>query len=149
HFQSGRRRNHFDPRYCADSLWRQQAAGTGQGPGPGHNGVQESNRPCLGKYAGIKSGVIRSGQQTNQTVDHKHSKYMKNRLSRITEIRRLVAEADHIKEDHAYDGVDRRGFLKCMAWAGTGMLWTVTGGVLGSKILGPTIAGAAESTASN
>jgi hypothetical protein len=22
------------------------------------------------------------------------------------------------------DGIDRRGFLKCMAWAGTGLLWT-------------------------
>jgi 3',5'-cyclic AMP phosphodiesterase CpdA len=70
---------------------------------------------------------------------------MKNRLSRIREIRHLVPEADHIHEDHAHDGVDRRGFLKCMAWAGTGMLWTVTGGVLGSKILGPTTVAAAES----
>ena len=23
------------------------------------------------------------------------------------------------------DGIDRRGFLKCMAWAGTGLVWTV------------------------
>src|ERR1700741_164229 len=29
------------------------------------------------------------------------------------------------------DGVDRRGFLKCMAWAGTGMVWAVSGGILG------------------
>jgi Icc protein len=27
------------------------------------------------------------------------------------------------------DGVDRRGFLKCMAWAGTGLVWTMSGGV--------------------
>jgi len=33
------------------------------------------------------------------------------------------------------DGVDRRGFLKCMAWAGTGLLWTVSGGVLSSRRL--------------
>ena len=25
---------------------------------------------------------------------------------------------------------DRRGFLKCMAWVGTGALWTMAGGVL-------------------
>src|SRR5437870_13870146 len=25
---------------------------------------------------------------------------------------------------------DRRGFLKCMAWVGTGAVWTMTGGVL-------------------
>jgi len=28
--------------------------------------------------------------------------------------------------------LDRRGFLKCMAWAGTGVVWTVTGGILAS-----------------
>ena len=28
------------------------------------------------------------------------------------------------------DGVDRRGFLKCMAWAGTNALCVVQGGVL-------------------
>jgi hypothetical protein len=26
---------------------------------------------------------------------------------------------DVILHDHHHDGVDRRGFLKCMAWAGT------------------------------
>ena len=25
------------------------------------------------------------------------------------------------------DGIDRRGFLKCMAWAGTAVVWTVSG----------------------
>jgi 3',5'-cyclic AMP phosphodiesterase CpdA len=30
------------------------------------------------------------------------------------------------------DGIDRRGFLKCMAWAGTGVIWTVSAGVLSS-----------------
>ena len=46
--------------------------------------------------------------------------------------------SDHILHNHNPDGVDRRGFLKCMAWAGTGVLWTVSGGVLTSKILGAT-----------
>ncbi|HWC17262.1 MAG TPA: hypothetical protein VG498_09610, partial [Terriglobales bacterium] len=35
------------------------------------------------------------------------------------------------------DGLDRRGFLKCMAWAGTGLLWTITAeGVPTSHIFG-------------
>jgi amicyanin len=34
------------------------------------------------------------------------------------------------------DGVDRRGFLECMAWAGTGVLWTMSGGILNSRLLG-------------
>src|ERR1700735_4419575 len=63
---------------------------------------------------------------------------------RLKEVRHLAADADHIDHNTENDGVDRRGFLKCMAWAGTGMLWTVSGGVLGSKILSPVSAGAAE-----
>ena len=43
---------------------------------------------------------------------------------------------DHIVHDHGHDGIDRRGFLRCMAWAGTGMLWAMRGGVLGSAALG-------------
>jgi hypothetical protein len=27
------------------------------------------------------------------------------------------------------DGIDRRGFLECMTWAGTGVLWTIAGGL--------------------
>ena len=36
--------------------------------------------------------------------------------------------SDHIEHDHQDDGIDRKGFLKCMAWAGTGVLWTLSGG---------------------
>ena len=43
--------------------------------------------------------------------------------------------SDYIHHDHEHDGIDRRGFLKCMAWAGTGVLWTISGGVLASKTL--------------
>jgi 3',5'-cyclic AMP phosphodiesterase CpdA len=34
------------------------------------------------------------------------------------------------------DGVDRRGFLRCMAWAGAGALWTMSAGLPGSRLLG-------------
>ena len=43
---------------------------------------------------------------------------------------------DAIFHDHNDDGVDRRGFLKCMAWAGTGAVWLVKGGVLEGHSLG-------------
>src|SRR5579864_7184609 len=33
------------------------------------------------------------------------------------------------------DGVDRRGFLKCMAWAGAGLVWRVAGGVPVSRLI--------------
>src|SRR5207253_1573577 len=34
------------------------------------------------------------------------------------------------------DGIDRRGFLQCMQWAGTGLLWTMAAGVPVSRMLG-------------
>src|SRR5216684_251790 len=42
---------------------------------------------------------------------------------------------DEILHDHNHDGVDRRGFLKCMAWAGTGAFCVMSGGVLKSYSL--------------
>jgi 3',5'-cyclic AMP phosphodiesterase CpdA len=41
-----------------------------------------------------------------------------------------------IEHDHNNDGIDRRGFLKCMAWAGTGVLCVMQSGVLNSYGLG-------------
>jgi Icc protein len=43
--------------------------------------------------------------------------------------------SDIITHNHDKDGIDRRGFLKCMAWAGTGVLWTMAGGILKSQTL--------------
>ena len=42
---------------------------------------------------------------------------------------------DELLFDHNKDGVDRRGFLKCMAWAGTGAFCVMSGGVLKSYSL--------------
>src|SRR5213080_531020 len=42
---------------------------------------------------------------------------------------------DQLLHDHNHDGVDRRGFLKCMAWAGTGAFCVMKGGVLKSYSL--------------
>jgi 3',5'-cyclic-AMP phosphodiesterase len=47
-----------------------------------------------------------------------------------------VSQKDIIHQNHDADGVDRRGFLKCMAWAGTGALCVIKGGVLSSYALG-------------
>lgn len=44
-------------------------------------------------------------------------------------------KTDRIAADQG-DGIDRRGFLKCMAWAGTGLLCSVHGGILKSALLG-------------
>jgi 3',5'-cyclic AMP phosphodiesterase CpdA len=52
---------------------------------------------------------------------------------------------DRILHDATGDGIDRRGFLKCMAWAGTGLAWAVNGGILGCQSMGQEPATPAES----
>jgi 3',5'-cyclic-AMP phosphodiesterase len=54
---------------------------------------------------------------------------------------------DELAYDHNHDGVDRRGFLKCMAWAGTGALCLMNGGVLRSASLSGISEAAAGATA--
>ncbi len=44
--------------------------------------------------------------------------------------------AKYILPGYSEDGIDRRGFLKCMAWAGTGAFFIIQGGVLKSFALG-------------
>ena len=37
--------------------------------------------------------------------------------------------SNYITDDQSDDGIDRRGFLRCMAWAGTATVWAMSGGV--------------------
>jgi 3',5'-cyclic-AMP phosphodiesterase len=41
-----------------------------------------------------------------------------------------------IIDEHSEDGIDRRGFLRCMAWAGAGVAWSVSSGVVTSQAFG-------------
>ena len=47
-------------------------------------------------------------------------------------------------KEKAGDGIDRRGFLSCMAWAGTGLLWTMAGGVPRASLFAQSAEGAAK-----
>ena len=48
------------------------------------------------------------------------------------------------------DGIDRRGFLECMAWVGTAVLWSIgSGGVLTSRVLGAEKADTPAATATS
>lgn len=40
----------------------------------------------------------------------------------------------HMIEAPSSDGIDRRGFLSCMAWAGAGLVWTLSGGIASSRL---------------
>ncbi|HZV60129.1 MAG TPA: metallophosphoesterase [Candidatus Eremiobacteraceae bacterium] len=44
-------------------------------------------------------------------------------------------KTDRARPEPDHDGIDRRGFLKCMAWAGTGAFCVMQGGVLKSYSL--------------
>jgi Icc protein len=49
---------------------------------------------------------------------------------------KMTDNSDATEIDLLAGDVDRRGFLNCMAWAGTGLLWTMSGGVPKSGPLG-------------
>ena len=51
-------------------------------------------------------------------------------------MKQLPREQNEMIEAPSGDGVDRRGFLKCMAWAGTGLVWTFAAGVPVSQLFG-------------
>jgi 3',5'-cyclic AMP phosphodiesterase CpdA len=40
------------------------------------------------------------------------------------------------REQSKGDGIDRRGMLQCMAWVGTGLVWSMAGGVATSRVFG-------------
>src|SRR6202158_6300571 len=56
-------------------------------------------------------------------------------LGRVWESGMTKKVKDEILHDHNAGGIDRRGFLKCMAWAGTGTLCVMQGGILKSYSL--------------
>ncbi len=50
-------------------------------------------------------------------------------------IKTIHSEGNPSTDNHSVDKIDRRGFLRCMAWAGTGVVWSFAGGVPQSKLL--------------
>jgi predicted MPP superfamily phosphohydrolase len=56
-----------------------------------------------------------------------------NKISK--HIEREKQMKDEILHDHHHDNIDRRGFLKCMAWVGTGVLYSASGGILRSQTM--------------
>src|SRR5271155_1276400 len=66
---------------------------------------------------------------------------MEIRMNRFKEDE--VVTEDQTAMQAAGDGIDRRNFLGCMAWAGTGLLWSMVGGVPTSRLLAQTMKGAA------
>src|SRR5437764_15345288 len=53
----------------------------------------------------------------------------------------------YIAHDHQHDGIDRHGFLKCMAWAGTGVVFGVVGDRVVTTALADVVQGKAAAPA--
>src|SRR5471030_2278834 len=51
-----------------------------------------------------------------------------------------MKNADITLHDTSRGGIDRRGFLRCMGWAGTAVVCSVAGGILTSRALGDVLA---------
>ena len=47
----------------------------------------------------------------------------------MTRLHDHASSSRYITDAESEDGIDRRGFLKCMAWVGTGVIWALKGGV--------------------
>ena len=45
-------------------------------------------------------------------------------------------ESNSLPHPESSDGIDRRGFLHCMAWAGTGIVWSFAAGIPVSSVFG-------------
>ncbi len=56
----------------------------------------------------------------------------------------LNPKTTRLEAGHAPDSMPRRGLLKCMAWAGTGVVWTMGGGVAASALIGDAQAATAK-----
>src|SRR5215831_8635277 len=48
----------------------------------------------------------------------------------------LRNQHDHTHDEPPEEGIKRRNVLACMAWAGTGLVWTCASGLLSSQTLG-------------
>src|SRR5215813_3177844 len=46
-----------------------------------------------------------------------------------------MLNTNSLRKTREADGIDRRGFLKCMQWAGAGVVWSFAAGVPVSRVL--------------
>ena len=52
---------------------------------------------------------------------------------------------ERVEQTNSEDGIDRRGMLSCMTWVGTGLVWTLSGGLAAARAFGRGVAQALPS----
>jgi 3',5'-cyclic-AMP phosphodiesterase len=87
-----------------------------------------------GNKTGNKKGQVRFLSLSLSTL------YKENSMSKktIADATPKSLEASATNSPASSDGIDRRGFLHCMAWAGTGIIWSFAGGIPVSRAFGAT-----------
>jgi Icc protein len=111
------------------------------------NGPATTVRLCGGWITPFASGQtfynhFRHGLGIKAARPSYHSEHRKH--PKEAQVAEMKADSVDLKlQDVDSDGVDRRGFLKCMAWAGTGLVWTMSGGVPVSKAFAKGLYGSA------
>jgi len=71
-------------------------------------------------------------------MDKQTHSHLNSQVTAATPSSPAGAHAGDGAAETAQDGIDRRGFLSCMAWAGTGLVWTMAGGVPTSRLFAAT-----------
>src|SRR4029079_7603723 len=88
---------------------------------------------------GERPSIVRVSRATHSRGVAAHDRQscaaITNTAIAIQETRMSEHENNELRPEDNADGVDRRGFLKCMAWAGTGAFFQMEGGVLKSYSL--------------
>jgi 3',5'-cyclic-AMP phosphodiesterase len=79
------------------------------------------------------SGIY-SPQSTG--ISNRASEYWLLKVSQRTT--KGITLTKKIAQNQNNDRIDRRGFLECMAWAGTGLVWTIEAGIPRSRAFGQT-----------
>jgi Icc protein len=97
----------------------------------GHRGRKQI-RPSRNYFASSGNKNPRSRFSAAEVVTMKREIDMKHKNEGET------AQETHEPKVLAGDGIDRRNFLQCMAWAGTGLVWSMVAGVPTSKLLADT-----------
>jgi 3',5'-cyclic-AMP phosphodiesterase len=108
----------------------------------------DENRPRknLFRFIGNKNPQRRFASVEDLPMKDTQSRITMQHQAEITEPAQATQPSTTSGET-ANDGIDRRNFLSCMAWAGTGLLWTMAGGVPTSKLLAAAPGAAAQAAA--
>src|SRR5215510_3584985 len=106
---------------------------------PFHGHIFQKPRRNKSRGYRVYAGVTRSNGHEPCRVNQLCARSCRREDTRreyMRDIEQFVSTASGmIEHDHNQDGIDRRGFLKCMAWAGGGALCVVEAGVLRSAAL--------------